>query len=131
MWIRRVLAPAVAVLLTVGCAGGKMPKTHEVKGTVTYKDGKVLEGGSVRLQSQGASDVTISGDIGPDGKFTVSTIGTEGKTTGAPEGQYTLSVTAPMGADRSVPALIVTKPSSVTVKPGESLDLQVEVVKSR
>src|SRR5262245_5557354 len=115
----RSLSAVLLALAVAGCGADKRPKTYEVSGKVTLKGGAALAGGTVRLEPKEASDLSVNGEISPDGSFTLTTYAGGAKLPGAPEGSYTVSVVGPLNADRSVDQLVVTQPT-VTVKAGEA-----------
>jgi hypothetical protein len=67
-------------------------QVYEVKGTVLLADGKPLSAGWVYFVPKGDLTVTPSGEIGPDGTFSVVT---GGSGEGAPPGDYKLRIEAP------------------------------------
>src|SRR5579871_4757472 len=85
---RAVPYAAVAVLALVlsGCGGGKYP----VHGTVTLDDGTPLTKGLVVFERvDGGPPITARGNVGPDGRFTIST---EKPGDGVPAGRYKVLV---------------------------------------
>jgi hypothetical protein len=102
-----VLLPAFALCL-LGCnkPSEALPKTYPVTGTVVYKDGKPVAGGSVFFRSVTDSSFGASGDIDKDGKFSLSTVKGNEKLRGAPEGEYWVTVQPPIPPDqRAAPAI--------------------------
>src|SRR5262245_27685668 len=94
----------LALLMTVGCGDSSppLPKTFPVSGKVTYKGGEPLKGGLVQFQSAAEPDLTITGDIKPDGNYTLTTMNRQGnKVLGAAAGEYHVSLITPVGADQS------------------------------
>jgi hypothetical protein len=61
----------IALLATTGCSGSEVP-TVPVKGTVTLRDGTVVETGTVEFNAT-EGDWTARGTIKPDGTFYLST----------------------------------------------------------
>jgi hypothetical protein len=83
---------ALVLAVLAGCGDGNaMPSvsTYEVKGKVTLPDGKPLTSGQVYLVPVKGSPLDAYGKIGPDGGFTLTTIG--GKS-GAPAGEYKVRI---------------------------------------
>jgi hypothetical protein len=73
-----------------GCGGG--PRTHSLEGKVVVEGGDTANLGdsAVEAQLDGNPAVRASGQIEPDGSFSLSTLH-EGRTlSGAPEGTYSL-----------------------------------------
>ena len=76
-----------------GCRKGvDLPRTYPVKGKVVYKDGTPLAGGMVDFRPTGQAAGSVSGQIGSDGTFTLTTRTDQGAAPGAPEGQYRVTV---------------------------------------
>jgi hypothetical protein len=92
-------AAALVVLFAAGCSGPAMPKTYPVTGTVAYKGGQRLKGGSVQLTQPADSSLRVVGAIGEDGTFTLHTFRDNDKAAGAPEGEYQVVVLPPLAAD--------------------------------
>jgi hypothetical protein len=95
-----------------GCGwpgSGSLPAftVYEVKGKVLLGDGKPLKAGWVYFVPKGDLSVTPSGQIGPDGTFSVVT---GGSGEGAPPGDYKLRIEAPQfRASRNQKPLIPQK----------------------
>jgi hypothetical protein len=86
------------VAVSAGLAGcGKsdaLPvfQVYDVKGKVLLADGKPLSGGQIYFVPKGDLPGTPSGEIGPDGTFSLVT-GGSGK--GAPPGEYKVRIESP------------------------------------
>jgi len=135
----RLLAPllACAVLIASGCGGGE--KLYPVQGKVTL-DGTNLKAGAVTFvpdaEKGNKTKSSPTGQIGPDGTYTVSTAGRSG----APAGWYKVTVqtkTAGMGGTTPVtgateaPALVApTAEIDAKYSDPSKTDLRVEVVAS-
>lgn len=93
---RRWAGVLVALSMAAGCGhSDSLPKlaVYEVKGQVLLPDGKPLPGGFVYFVPRaGDLPLTPSGEIGPDGTFTVVT---GGSGEGAPAGEYKLRIETP------------------------------------
>jgi hypothetical protein len=86
---------AAALTTLVGCGhSDSLPGYHvyEVKGKVVLADGKPLNGGWISFVPKGDLPVTPSGEIGPDGTFSLVT---GGSGEGAPPGEYKVRIDAP------------------------------------
>lgn len=97
------LAMAAIAMMLTGCGkanGGRGP-AHPAEGQITWNKAP-LAGAQVVLYPQGLADATAvpsRAQTGPDGRFRVSTFGTED---GAPEGEYAVTVVHyPMQKDGS------------------------------
>src|SRR4051812_40667684 len=83
---RRAVAVAVLAVGLSGCGGGKYP----VRGTVTLDDGTPLAKGLIVFERvDGGPPVTARGDVGPDGRYALST---EKPGDGVPPGRYKVLV---------------------------------------
>ncbi len=110
---------AAALIGATGCQGAEnMPKTYPVLGTVFYKGGKPLQGGTVQFMSPTDPSLTVVGNIQNDGTFTLSTIRNQTKVDGAAEGEYRVTIVPPIPADRKSfqPPMPVPKPYKVEAK---------------
>lgn len=111
------------VVLITGCGGGTEQAASRlapvpVKGSIIYK-GKRLTGGTVRFEPEDGGR-EASGEIGPDGTFTVSTFG---KDDGAVAGTHRLAIEPPAGRAKSLPAKFRSAASSkivLEVSPGKT-----------
>jgi hypothetical protein len=86
---------AAALATLVGCGHSEsLPayQVYEVKGKVVLADGKPLNGGWISFVPKGDLPVTPSGEIGPDGTFSLVT---GGSGEGAPPGEYKVRIDAP------------------------------------
>jgi hypothetical protein len=86
---------ATALMALAGCGhSDSLPayQVYEVKGKVVLSDGKPLNGGWISFVPKGDLPVTPSGEIGPDGTFSLVT---GGSGEGAPAGQYKVRIEAP------------------------------------
>lgn len=105
MW--RALALFMGALLLVGCGGGKksgdLPKTYPVKGKVVDQKGNPMKGGAVQFDSGKGGDMTVVGTINPDGTYVVKTFRDKTEMDGAPEGEYEVTVTFPLGEGNAPP----------------------------
>jgi hypothetical protein len=125
--VRRVpvLSAAFLALSLTGCGTEQkptnLPPTHEVRGTVLQADGNPLSGGHVQFTPKQPTGLTLSGSIGPEGQFSMKTIGSEGAVSGTPEGTYTATVTMPLSTDPTKQHLAggpIAVPGEFTVKAG-------------
>ena len=109
---------ALWLTLTTGCQSGdrKMPAMHPVVGKVSYKSGEPLTGGAVKFQS--ATDTTLSttGEIQPDGSFTLSTFANKERVKGAPPGEYRVTVIPPLGTEHAIQPITLPKPFTVEAR---------------
>ena len=85
------------LLALAGCSGdpGATANTgtyYPVSGQVLLPDGKPLSGGKVVFLPKGGENATSSGEVGPDGKFSLKPPG--GKE-GLPPGQYKVRIDPP------------------------------------
>jgi len=87
---------ALSLAAAVGCGhSDSLPKlaVYEVKGQVLLPDGKPMPGGFVYfVPKAGDLPLTPSGEIGPDGTFSLVT---GGSGDGAPAGDYKLRIETP------------------------------------
>jgi hypothetical protein len=84
---------AWAILGAAGCKGGAdIPKTHPATGRVTYADGKPFSGGAIQFVPLNDQSLTISGKIDTDGNFSLRTIKDGTTASGAPEGEYRVTI---------------------------------------
>jgi hypothetical protein len=78
-----------ALMGLVGCdSRPKLPKTYPSVGSVAYKDGQPMKGGSIRFSSDADPMLRVFAEIQENGNFTLSTIKDNARELGAPEGEY-------------------------------------------
>jgi hypothetical protein len=112
-------------ILLAGCKGSKLPKTYSAGGTVAWKGGQSMKGGSVQFLSKDHPEIRVTGLI-QDGKFTLQTLLDREKTAGAPEGEYQVSVILPLeGEHKGVPPISV--PGTFKVSPAGDNQFKIEV----
>jgi hypothetical protein len=84
------LAAALALGSLAGCGSNALGvRTYAVKGQVLLHDGKPLTAGGVEFVNVSGPAVTATGQVGPDGSFTLKT---EGLGDGAPLGDYRVRI---------------------------------------
>src|SRR5262245_14431628 len=90
---------ALALSLCAGCGetGGTTAKsqTYPVTGFVKFKDGKPATGAAVQFTPLHDTSLAVSGDIQEDGSFTLFTVKGNKRVSGAPEGEYRVTVQLP------------------------------------
>lgn len=94
----------LGVVFLSGCGGtteqvSNLLKPVPVKGKVSYK-GKPLTGGTIRFEPEDGGR-EASGNIEPDGSFTLSTFQADD---GAVAGSHKVAVEPPSGQTKSIPA---------------------------
>jgi hypothetical protein len=87
-----ILLVFVATVPLTGCNGGGGPETHPVTGKVTI-NGQPADGLQVTFNPVEPGKEAASGNVGPDGKYTLYT-GIQGKE-GAPAGKYKITFSDP------------------------------------
>ncbi|MBW3599543.1 MAG: hypothetical protein KY475_20005 [Planctomycetes bacterium] len=92
MPFRGILCLIVAIAFLSGCNEESGPETHPVTGQVTI-DGKPAEGLQITFNPVEAGKEPASGNVGPDGSYTLYT-GVAGKP-GAPPGKYKITLSDP------------------------------------
>ena len=108
---------ALSFSLTSGChSGKKMPAMHPVGGKVVYKNGQPLTGGSVKFQSLTDPSLSTTGEIKPDGSFSLSTFADKERVKGAPLGEYRVTVIPPLGTEHAVQPITLPKPYKVEAR---------------
>jgi hypothetical protein len=122
----RVLCGALlAPLLAAGCNSSGLPPTYPVTGTVVYKGGQPMKGGSIQLAPVQESPLRVLGEIAEDGTFSLATLKDNARASGAPEGEYRVFVQPPLRFDprgglqeahRGVPAIQLPKTFKVEAK---------------
>ena len=86
---------AIVLCLAAGCSKrSTLPETYPVRGKVVFQGGQPVRGGSVQFRSQNDARVSATGEIHPDGTFTLYSFGAGGHSTGAIAGPHRVTVTA-------------------------------------
>jgi hypothetical protein len=98
---------AAAISLTMSCqSSAGLPKTYPAAGQVQYKNGQPMKGGSVQFTTAEDNGLRVSGLIGEDGRFSLTTLRDRAKADGAPEGDYRVLVLPPLQDDhKGVPPI--------------------------
>ena len=103
-----ILLASLVALSATGCGGRKV---FPVSGIVLFRDGTPLSGGWVVFEPVSVEgQVTASGDIQPNGTFSLST---EGKGDGAMAGWYRVVVHPPLTSN---PSEIIPEPGIIHPK---------------
>jgi len=115
-------ALAIVLAATIGCSpAAKLQEMHPVHGKVVFQDGRPASGGQVLFRSEADANVTASGVIGPDGRFTLSSFIASARKSGAIPGKHRVLVTPPL--DSTGPGVawqgeVIER--SYTVQPGDN-----------
>jgi hypothetical protein len=114
-WLVFLLGVAV---LVVGCnSSAGLPKTYPAGGSVVYKGGQPMKGGSIQFSSLANAELRIIGPIGDDGTFKLETVRDRARADGAPEGEYQVMVIPPLQGDhKGSPPIILPRPYKVEPK---------------
>jgi hypothetical protein len=118
---RTGLFPGVLLILALfaaGCGSGRssLPPLYKVTGLVTARGGQSLAGGLIQFASSDTS-LSVSGDLAEDGSFSLHTFKGSEKGSGAPGGEYRVTIVLPIPADqRALPAINLPKPLRVEAK---------------
>jgi hypothetical protein len=129
----RLLGGAVCLLALAGCSGrAELPKTYPVNGKVIGKGGLKVNGAGICFESKDP-DLIVVGDIQEDGSFTLKTRKGKAETSGAPEGEYRVTISFPSPADRAtagrrsvVRPITLPKPYKVEAKDDNNPTFEVE-----
>lgn len=131
--------------LFFGCGGGSgrpagaLPKLQPVQGQL-LRAGQPVSGGSVRLEpisqtptpdgAQSGKNLSIGGNVGPDGRFELVTLHTLSMQSGpgAPVGQYRVTYLPPASEKPEDQAAVqpITLPEPVTLQEGQN-DLKLSL----
>jgi hypothetical protein len=97
-----------------------MPTLHPATGVVVYKGGKPFTGGgSIQFTPLEDTTLSVTAPILEDGTFNLYTIKGAEKASGAPEGEYRVTVLLPIPLDqRASPPIVLPEP--LRVKAGEN-----------
>ena len=131
----RILLAALLIAVA-GCAdgGAALPKTFPAGGTVVYKGGKPMSGGSIELTTTDDPLLRVTGTIDEAGKFTLATVKDRARAGGAPAGTFRVMVQPPLASDKrgglesahkGVPA--ITLPEPIRLEAKENTDLRIEL----
>lgn len=97
------LLAAIGLATAIGCNAKTerpAPPTYAVSGEVLAKDGRSLVGGCVEFKKEGEEELTATGVIDADGKFSLSIPYVDRVIPGATEGVHRAFVVMPLGANR-------------------------------
>jgi hypothetical protein len=94
------------ILLAAGCHAS-VPRTYPAKGSVRYRGGQPMKGGSVQFNSLTDPALRVVGRLRDDGTFTLETSRDGDKRAGAPAGEYEVTVFPPLSGEHKGAAPIV------------------------
>jgi hypothetical protein len=130
----RALSAFVAALLLplAGCTSSAgLPPTYPAGGSVEYKDGSPMKGGTVQFSTSSDPLLRVVGQVREDGTFTLNTIKDRSRAAGAPEGEYQVIVQPPLiGEHKGVIPITIPKPYKVEAKDNQ-FRIQLSVVPPR
>jgi hypothetical protein len=114
-----------------GCGGaGPQTKVFPVKGVVRYQDGRPFGRAMIDFRSQDPHGLSVNGEIGPEGRFTLRTVHDAGAVQGAPAGTYAAIIMPRLDGDQTQrlgpPAIRLPGPFVVPVGGSDSLTITVE-----
>ena len=123
-----LLPGVVLVLFAVGCGPrSSLPKTYPVTGKVIDRGGQALPAGtSILFAPVADSSFSVSGDLGSDGKFSLFTVKGKDRGSGAPEGEYRVTIQLPIPPDQRRGATSIDLPRTFKVEPKDN-DFPIEV----
>ncbi len=106
------------LFFVVGCTSSAgLPPTYPAGGSVAYKDGSPMKGGTVQFSTSSDPLLRVVGQVREDGTFTLNTIKDRARAAGAPEGEYQVIVQPPLiGEHKGVVPLTLPKPYRVEAK---------------
>jgi hypothetical protein len=122
-WFALAALAALALSCSVGCRGSDRPgkdyKFSPVKGRVLAGDAPLTKG-TVEFSPIDDPNFVSTGELQPDGSFTLTTR-MPGKTaSGAPEGDYRVRINVPPEPGSTRPPNPIGINETYTVKPGEN-----------
>ena len=118
----RLLSGILLAMLSLTAAGcgntsTSLPPTFPVTGTVKYKGGQPVVNGAILFVSVADSSFAVSGDVKEDGSYVLHTVKGNERASGAPEGEYRVTIQPPIPEDhRAVPAIALEKTYRVEAK---------------
>ena len=106
------------VLVAAGCSSSAgLPQTYPAGGSVVYKDGSPMKGGTVEFSTSSDPLLRVVGQVREDGSFTLNTIKDRTRAAGAPEGEYQVIVQPPLvGEHKGVVPITMSKSYRVETK---------------
>lgn len=114
---------AIALMAVSGCNSAPTtppPATHAVTGKVVQKDGQpYTAGGAIQFKSTVDTSRIATGEIKPDGSFSISLVHENNLLSGMAEGPHRVTVIGPSGADQVVP--IYELKTIYTVEPKDNV----------
>ena len=131
-WPGGLFLGALLSLLTTGCAKGPRVKVYPVTGTVVYRGGAPLTGGSISFQPVDNSAHSVTGTIKDDGTFVLHTLIQNAKLEGAAEGVYRVTIMPPLPPDHKTAVTPITPNQTFQVAPKENqFRIEVDAVRRR
>lgn len=118
-----LLLVALASAISPGCSLSSTtppPAIHAVSGKVVQKNGEpYTAGGAIQFKSTTDSSRVATGEIKPDGSFTIGTVHENDVLAGSIAGPHRVTVIGPSGADQVSP--IYDLKTVYTIEPKENV----------
>ena len=111
------LACAASALPGCGAQPVEIPPTYPVHGRVAFADGQPLTCGMVHFQSLDDRQVSMTGEVDANGRFTIETFVVGDRVPGAVEGRHRVTILPAISDQLSQPTVI---PEPIIVAPGEN-----------
>ena|ERR1043166_5180036 len=127
----QLMATFGASMVLIACSKSPpLPTTYPAAGTVS-QGGKAMKGGSIRFSLASDPLLVVTSEIGDDGAFKLRTAKEDRTATGAPEGEYEVTVQPPAveqkaGAGQGKHVEPIVLKQKYTVKP-EDNTFKIEV----
>lgn len=109
-----------------GCGRAEeLPATYPVSGQVRWDDGSPMQqGGTVLFQSADQTNLTVSGEIGADGSYSLTTSRADQQQPGAVPGEYRVTIVPTMGPEQTQPPIVLRQKVSVSAAENQ-IDLRL------
>jgi hypothetical protein len=114
-----------------GCGGaGPQTRVFPVKGVVRDEDGRPFGRGMIDFRSQDLQGLSINGELGPEGQFSLRTMHDAGAVQGAPAGTYAAIIMPRLDGDQTQRigprALRLAGPFIIPVGGSDTMTITVE-----
>ncbi|MCS7168301.1 MAG: hypothetical protein RMI91_04085 [Gemmatales bacterium] len=96
-----------------------LPQTQEMRGYVSYSDGRPLTGGAVEFRNLRDPTIRAVAEIQRDGSFDLNTLAADRKLQGIPPGRYEVIISPPLETSQTISPYKLPQPVEIAQNQNE------------